>query len=356
MNIAIIGHLKFPIRRPFAGGLEMFTFALVEALRQRGHEVTLFASGDSDSALPINPICPVATIPESMRKFGYLNHEWIESVEDDAYAELMRQLTKSEFDVVHNNSLSPVPLAYGRSIPNGMITTLHAPVLPRMERELTLRGADACGRFINISNVNRLAWEGLIPVQQVIHNGVDVRAWRPPMATKNPRAIWWGRILADKGTHLAIDAAHQAGMPIDLAGPISDNEYFQAEVEPRLHSDDRYLGHLEHDELCGRVSESAVAVITPCWDEPFGLVVAEALACGTPVAAFKRGALPELVTADVGRLAEPGDVPGLAEAIREATALNCWRCRRVAEVNYSLDRMVSEYEAYYAACCLEVAA
>lgn len=356
MNIAIVGHLKFPIRRPFAGGLEMFTYALVEALQQRGHAVTLFASGDSDPALPLSPICSAATIPDCMQKFGRLNHEWIESVEDDAYAELMRQLTQSKFDAVHNNSLSPVPLAYARSIPNGLITTLHAPVLPRMERELTLRGGAACGRFINISNVNALAWQHLVPEQTVIHNGVDVHLWRAPIKSTQSRAIWWGRILPDKGTHLAIDAAHEAGMPIDLAGPISDEDYFTTEVQPRLTDADRYLGHLTHEELCQQVSRAAVAVITPCWDEPFGLVVTEALACGTPVAGFARGALPELVTADVGRLAAPGDTHDLARAIAQATHLNRWRCRRVAEVKYSLDRMVSEYEAYYAASGVEVAA
>lgn len=347
MKIGIIGHLKFPIAKPYAGGLEAFTHAYTNALVNRGHEVTLFASGDSDPQLPLTSITPNATIPESNARLGRMCHDWIESVEDEAYAALMLQLSTSNFDVIHNHSLSPIPLQFSHLLPTPLMTTLHAPVLPRMAVELRRRGPEACGQFINISNANADAWRSLLPEQSVIHNGVDTSFWVRCKEEKQRRAIWFGRILPDKGTHLALRAAHRAGIPLDVVGPISDQNYFDTEVQPLLRPEDAYHGHRTHEELCTLISRSAVTLVTPCWDEPFGLVVAESLACGTPVAAFNRGALPELIGKSTGRLAKPGSVRELAQAIIGCMRLPGEICRRVAQEHYSFDRMVEQYESLY---------
>ncbi|SMP75483.1 Glycosyltransferase involved in cell wall bisynthesis [Neorhodopirellula lusitana] len=354
MKIGIVGHVKFPIAKPFSGGLETFTHGYVKALVERGHDVTLFASGDSDRSLPLSPIVRRATIPDSRRRLGRVHNGWIESTEDEAYDTLMAKLAGSDYDVIHNHSLSPIPLRFANLLSVPMVTTLHAPVLPRMEAEIKSNGR--CGMFVNISNANAAHWSRVLSEQAVIHNGVDVDFWRGCSPVKQNRAVWFGRILADKGPHFAIEAAHKAGLPIDIVGPISDQAYFDNEVAPRLRSDDRYLGHQTHDELCGIISRSSVALVTPCWDEPFGLVVAEALACGTPVAGFKRGALPEIVIPSVGRLATPGDTTALARAVRQCLRLNGEVCRRVAQENFSFERMVSQYEDVYARVATRIAA
>jgi len=357
MKIAVIGHLKFPIAKPFAGGLESFTYMFVEALVARGHQVTLFAAADSDFDLPLVPICKSSTIAASKNRLGKIEDEWIECVEDEAYENLMARLSTDRYDVIHNHSLSPIPLQCAGLLSTKLLTTLHTPLLPRMADVLRRRGQQNCGEFINISRSNARRWKSVLPNQTIIHNGVDCQFWNAcHRRRKQKRAIWFGRIVADKGTHLAVQAAHRAGLPIDVVGPIADADYFRTEVAPRLSAQDNYLGHRTHEELCDLIGRSSVALVTPCWDEPFGLVVAEALACGTPVAAFARGALPELLTPEVGRLAVDCDVDALADAARHCLALSGRHCRELAEQRYSLDHMIDRYETVYHTHSREVAA
>lgn len=346
MKIAVVGHLKFPIAKPFCGGLEMFTHALVQRLVRRGHDVTLFASADSDRELPVEAIIDRSTIAASRDAFGREDHGWIEAAEDEAYEGLMSRLTMSDFDVVHNNSISPVPLAFAEVLPMPMMTTLHVPVLPRLRDVLEQRGGYRCGRFINISRSNARKWRGLLPQQDIVHNGVDCEFWKScDDGPRQRRAVWFGRILADKGTHYAIDAAHRAGLPIDIIGPIADEEYFESSVRPMLRDDDVFHGHQSHEEICRLVGSAAVSLVTPCWDEPFGLVVAESLACGTPVAAFDRGAIRELVPRHCGRVVAPGHTAALSCAIRRCLELSNDDCRRHARNRFSLTRMLDEYES-----------
>lgn len=363
MKIAIVGHLKHPIRKPYSGGLEMFTHALVDRLRRRGHDVTLFASGDSDADLPIEPIVDRATVPDSMQRFGFEDHAYIEAVEDEAYESLMLRLTRRDFDVIHNNSISPIPLQFASMLPVEMVTTLHVPVLPRLRNMIAQRSAYTCGRFVNISHSNAAVWRRLIPNQTVIHNGVDTDFWKgcadkaPSQCDEDtacgdayapkPRAVWWGRILPDKGTHFAIEAAHRAGLAIDVIGPVANDEYFQNHVETKFREGDVYHGHQSHEDICRLVGNASVAMITPNWDEPFGLVVAEAMACGTPIAAFDRGAIAELVTPEVGRVVPGGNVNALAFAAGECLSLSPSDCRRRARRNFSLDTMLDRYESLF---------
>ncbi|PPK64976.1 glycosyltransferase [Actinokineospora auranticolor] len=120
-------------------------------------------------------------------------------------------------------------------------------------------------------------------------------------------------------------------------------------MAPLLGGDIEYLGYLDHSALVALAGSAAVAVVSPCWDEPYGLVVAEALACGTPVAGYARGALPELLDDPTGILADPGDIPGLATAITAASTLDRRRVRVHAERTCSLTTMVDNYESLYRA-------
>lgn len=180
----------------------------------------------------------------------------------------------------------------------------------------------------------------------MIHNGVSLENWRYRPPRGQTGAVWSGRIVPEKGTHLAIESARLAGMSLTIAGPIQNREYFErcfADAGPEV----TYAGHLDSVALAELVGGAEVALVTPCWEEPFGLVAIEALACGTPVAAFARGALPEILDARTGALARSDDARDLAEKMLAARGLARRECRRRAATHFSIDAMTDRYlDAY----------
>lgn len=357
MRLALIAHLKFPLAAPYAGGLESFTATLIERLRHRGHDVTVFGTGDSDPALGITPIVPRATIPAAAHMPPATRHRWVELVENYAYEGLLTKLKREKFDIIHNNSIHPFPLRFARQLASPLVTTLHVPPLPRLVAEVATTGIESCGRFINISAANARGWADVLPGHPVIHNGICTRTWSPGQpgcpghsldrSIRRDRAIWFGRVVPDKGTHHAIAAAHAAGMPIDVIGPVENDDYFREQVQPLLRPGDRFHGHQNHTALVDFLRRAAVCLVTPVWDEPFGLVVAESLACGCPVAGFDRGAIGEILTPATGRVVPGGDIAGLAAAIDQCLELDRADCVTLAQSRYSLDRMVANYEAAF---------
>lgn len=347
MRIGIIASARHAIREPFAGGLEMHTHALATRLRQRGHRVTVFASGESDEQLGVEALCPTASGLDLSRAAredkSMVARRFMD--EHHAYLHLMLGLRGRDFDVLQNSSLHYLPVAMAGSLDVPMVTTLHTPPTPWIESAVTAGPTPSNVTFVSVSHHNAASWSK-IAVDTVITNGVDLAAW-PFRATGDPElAVWTGRIVPEKGPHLAIEAAHAAGLRITLAGP-ADPDYLRDEILPRLREGDQLLGHLPQWRLAQVVGAAGVSLSTPCWDEPFGLVVTEALACGTPVAAFDRGAMSEILTPLCGRLAPAGDVEGLARAALEARELTRQDCRRRVDEKYCLDVMVDQYEQLY---------
>ncbi|WP_160000040.1 glycosyltransferase family 4 protein [Roseomonas sp. 18066] len=340
MRIAVVAHLKYPIAEPFAGGLEMHTHLLVRHLRRRGHAVTLFAAEGSDPALQPVTLCPPTGTPVSLRDI-----EDVALVEHAAYIRILGALATGGFDVIHNNALHYLPLTLAHVLPAPMLTVLHTPPFAELGTAVAERH-DRRMRFLAVSAALQQVWLPLLQGAEVVGNGIDLGVFHPG-PPPGAHAIWFGRIVPEKGLHLALDAARQAGMALHFAGPRSDPVYWRSMILPRLGEGVTDLGHLDHAALSRAVAGAAVSVCTPCWEEPYGLVVAEALACGTPVAGFARGALPDILDAGSGCLAAPGDVAGLARAMRAATALSRQACRQRAEAFCDAERMVAGYEAAY---------
>lgn len=350
MRVCLIASSRFPIAEPFQGGLEAHTAGLAAALIERGHRVSVFAAPGSDPALGAQelPVRRFEASDAARADVGAHPDAWMQ--EHHAYLALMLDLLHhgaERFDVVHNNSLHHLPVAMASALPVPMITTLHTPPLGWLESAMSLVRDHAGGTtstFAAVSRHTAAAWSHAVAAE-VVHNGVDVDRWRP--GPGGDRAVWTGRLVPEKAPHLAIAAARRAGLAIDLAGPVLDPAYVATHVEPLLGPDVRLLGHLGTDALRDVVGRARVALVSPAWDEPYGLVAAEAMACGTPVAAFARGALAEVVDVQGGRLARPDDVDDLARAAVEAAGLDRAEVRAHAVRHCSRDRMVQRYEQLY---------
>ncbi|QJU60202.1 glycosyltransferase [Sphingomonas sp. AP4-R1] len=343
MRIAIIAHLKYAIREPFAGGLEMHTHMLARSLRARGHDVTLFASTQSDPELGVEAICEETSLLET----GVAEANDVAFFrEHHAYLQLMTELRSRCFDVIHNNSLHYLPVSMAETIATPMVTTLHTPPFCWLESGIRLnRGAM---RYVAVSQATADMWSHVAEVHDIVPNGIDLRHFPYfPASDDLPYLVWYGRIVPEKGLDHAIDAARLADIPLRIAGPVSDACYYNEMILPRLGGEITHVGHLAHDQLAGLVGRASAALCTPRWEEPYGLVVAEALACGTPVAAYRRGGVPSLLNKDCGVLAQPDDVASLAAAAIAATRLSRPACRAYAERHCDAERMVDRYEAVY---------
>ena len=345
LRICIIGSSRFPISEPFAGGLEAHTHALARHLSLRGHEVTLFAAPGSDPALGVRELAveQLSTVAGQRPDVASPPHWWMQ--EHHAYQGLMLELMRAggrHYDVIHNNSTHHLPVAMAEVVPVPMVTTLHTPPTPWLRSALVHASPRAV--FVAVSRCTADAWAGTV-ASRAIPNGVDTDRW--VAGPGGGPAVWSGRLVPEKAPHLAIDAARRAGMPLLLAGPMLDTDYAAREVLPRLGDDVRHVGHLDQRALCELVGSARVAVVTPEWEEPYGLVAAEAMACGTPVAALDRGAMREVVVEGAGVLADPRDPDALARAMVEASTLDRRRVRRLAEQWCSLERMVDAYEEVY---------
>lgn len=344
MRIAVLGHVRHPIARPFAGGMEAHCWHLVHALKARGHEVTLFAAGDSAVEVDLHPVI-AEHYDREMPWADWHGTDRFNAFQDRAFAGILPALRG--FDVIHNNGLHRYPPRLARRDRLAMVTSLHVPPFAPLDR--AVRGAAApWARVTACSERQRAAWwpEGAPEEAHVVPNGIDPAAW--PFAPRGGAgAVWAGRIAPNKAPHLAIAAARRAGMPLTLFGGVEDRDYYEAHVRPRLGGEIRHAGHLSGADLAAEMGRGDALLFTPDWDEPFGLAAVEGMACGLPVAALDRGAVREVV-GEAGRLAPPGDAAGLAKALERAVEIPRIVPRERVERRFTLERMVAGYEDLYA--------
>ncbi|MFC3689865.1 glycosyltransferase [Aquipuribacter hungaricus] len=347
LRIGIVAALRFPVAQPFAGGLEAHTWSLARSLTSAGHHVVMYAHGDSDrSVARVVPVFAPPPLSEAARADIAAPPEhflWEHRCMQQTMSRLLRDVDR--LDLVHNNSLHYLPLAMASLLSTPMVTTLHTPPNPWQEAG-AVDGALA-SRFVAVSADVARRWAGVLGDVEVVGNGVDPTLW--PEGPGGGDLVWSGRLVPEKAPHLAVQAARLLGRRVVLAGPVHDQQYFDSQVAPLLGDGARYAGHLGVDELARLVGGASCALVTPCWDEPFGLVAAEAMLCGTPVAAFDRGGLGEVLGGAGGVLAAPDDVADLARAVQEALAMDRSRVRAHALATLSASVMAERYVQVYRA-------
>ena len=339
LRIAVLAPPWFAVPPTGYGGIEWVVSLLADGLADAGHDVTLFASGDSHTRAKLAAIYDVAPSEHIGRSFWELRHV------------LSCYERYDEFDVINDHS-GPPSAAIGGAVPTPVVHTVHGPLdgEPGEIYEGLARVSPGVG-LISISLNQRkpkphLNWVANCP------NALDLSVY-PAKPHRGDYLLFLGRMSPDKGAHRAVAVAMQMGVPLKLAGKCrepKERAYFDEFVAPHLgpaHAIE-YMGEVNHGEKVELLQDARATLFPIEWEEPFGLVMIESLACGTPVVATRWGALPEVLEhGRTGIIVE--DYRIMPAAIEEADRLDPLECRRYIEEHFAPERMVSDYLRAYRA-------
>lgn len=330
MRIAMLSPIAWRTPPRHYGPWESVVSLLTEGLVARGHEVTLFASGDSLTAGALYSVCPR----------GYEEDEsLIPKVWECLHiAEVFERA--GEFDLIHNN-FDFLPLSYSGLVDTPVLTTIHGFSSPGILPVYKKYNQNTY--YVSISDADRSPELDYI---DTIHHGIDLREF-DFKAQPDEYLLFLGRIHPDKGIAEAIKIARACGKKLLIAGIIQDEGYYQGQVVPQLEKGRvEYLGSVgpaERNSLLG----GARAMLHPIhFDEPFGLSVIEAMACGTPVIAFNRGSMPELIVHGKNGFLVDSLEAGI-KTVSQLGKIDRSFCRRHVEKYFTADRMVEEYIEVY---------
>jgi len=328
MKIALLGPIAWRTPPLHYGPWETITSLLAEGLVARGVDVTLFATLDSQTKATLDGVCPS----------GYEESPDIDGRVWEAIHVAHALRRSGEFDLVHNH-LDWLPLAFSQHCAAPMLTTVHGfsgpHILPAYRK--------AHSSYVSISDSDR---SPDLDYVATVYHGIDLEAL-PFDPAGGEDLVVFGRIHPDKGTHEAVEIARRAGRRLVICGIVQDERYFRELVEPHIDGDRvTYLGSVGPADR-GRVLGGSAALLHPIsFAEPFGLSVVESMACGTPVVAYRKGSMPEVVDEGVtGRLVD--DVAGAVAAVGAIGGIDRGNCRVRARERFGKDRMVDEYLRVY---------
>ncbi|MEH2040823.1 glycosyltransferase family 4 protein [Nostoc sp.] len=336
MKIAQLAPLWERVPPPAYGGIELVVGLLTDELVRRGHEVTLFASGDSISLAKLTSVHPRALrLDPTIKDYGIYEMLNLASVYERA----------EEFDIIHSH-IGHGALAYANLVKTPTVHTLHGTFNSDNEKMFSFGKKQP---YVNISNAQREPRLGLNYVATV-YNGIDVSSYEFHSQPEDPPYLaFLGRMSPEKGAHLAIEIAKVAGWHLKMAGKIDvvDVEYFEKEIKPHIDGEQiEYLGEANHAQK-NALMGGAVATLFPItWREPFGLVMIESMASGTPVIAMKLGSTEEVIShGKTGFLCN--NIQECISAIDRVIELDRYACRQYVENLFSVKHMTDGYEAVY---------
>lgn len=333
LRVAMVAPPWFPVPPPAYGGIEAVVGDLTRALTDRGCQVTLIGAG------------PDGTPAQFLRTYKQPPSQRLGEPGPDLVhaAAASRLLAGLDVDIVHDHSAFGPLSADGRQVPT--VVTVHGPVDGELADFYRQMGDTLS--LVAISNAQREMAPDLNWVATV-HNCIDVTEYTV-RESKEDWVLFLGRFNEEKSPHLAIEAARAAGRPIVLAGKVNEpaeQEYFDERIRPWLGDDVRYVGQADAATKRDLYARAACLLFPVQWPEPFGMVMIEAMACGTPVVALDRGSVPEVLADGVtGVICQSPDE--LADGIKRATSLNPADCRAHVERHFDLPAMARDYEAAY---------
>ncbi len=332
MRIALVAPPFIPVPPRRYGGTELFIAHLAAGLSRLGHEVIVYANGESSVGCEVRSLYAKGEWPITSTVSGNLK-----DLNHTAWA---CQDAAGSVDVIHLNNAPG--LAFSRFLAEPIIYTLHHPHESGLS-DFYAMYPDVT--YVTISEFQRSV--ETMPRMVSIHHGLDLDRY-PIIERKQPYLSFLGRIAPSKGPHLAIEAAQKAGIPLKLAGEIQPiyREYWETQVRPLV--DGRFIefiGEADHETKVTLLGNSLAMLFPIQWNEPFGLVMIEAMACGTPVLALPGGSVPEVVRDGVsGWLCR--DIDDMAARAR-SLQIGAASCRRYVQEHFSIDAMVRRYERVY---------
>jgi glycosyltransferase involved in cell wall biosynthesis len=335
LRIGMIAPPWFTVPPKGYGGVENVCADLVDGLVARGHSVMLVGAGADGTAARF--VASYAEPPSTR-----LGEPLPEVLHAAAAAAVLADL---DVDLVHDHTLAGPLLARGRDVPT--VVTMHGPVTGEAGEYYKLLGQTI--DLVAISDAQRRSAAAL-PWAGTVYNAVDVATY-PFREDKDKSLLFLGRLHPDKGVHLAIDAARAAGLPIIVAGKCSEpkeREYLRTHIEPRLGPDVTMFGCADAVTKRELLAQASALLFPIVWEEPFGMVMLEAMACGTPVVALRRGSVPEVVLGGVTGVICT-DAAELPDAIHAARRLEPAACREHVRKHFNVDSMVNGYESIYRA-------
>jgi UDP-glucose:tetrahydrobiopterin glucosyltransferase len=350
VRVAIVAPLVSPLRERQSGGSQAFVSALARGLVDRGHDVHLYAAAGSE----VRGVEVIDTgvdhrelASTRFRASGPAAGEY--ALAARSFARLYAALRENTYDVVHNHAFDAPAVREACALSAPVVHTVHLP--PERAVAAALRHAVRCDPAPMVACVSAhqaQAWRGLVSVDAIL----------PPLipTTQIPfspaagfGAVFAGRLSREKGAAEAIAIAAMAGIRLELFGDVYDPEYARAQIEPKR-AEPAVVVHegVSQTTLWEAIARAAVALCPATWDEPFGMVAAEAQACGTPVVAFRRGALDEVIVDGVtGYLVAADDLRAAADAVSRAPALSRRACREHAERELDLECSLDAHEQLY---------
>jgi glycosyltransferase involved in cell wall biosynthesis len=357
MKVAIMAPLVTAIREPQRGGSQAFVSDLARGLAGRGHDVHVYAAAGSQIEgvevidTGIDPRSLAGTLYRASRPTAGRACDAAEaaSAAEAAFTTAYAAMQATRYDVIHNHAFDAPAVRLAAALRPPVVHTLHLPPDDAVSAALVHAARSSRPPAVAaVSGFQACAWRRVVPVDAVLPPYPATRAigWS---GAAGRGALFAGRLSPEKGAAEAIDIARAAGVPIDVYGDVYDDDYSRGQIDPRR----GWPGVTVHravprTSLWQAMARAAVVLYPARWDEPFGLAAAEAQACGTPVVAFRRGGLGEVIVDNVtGFLVPPDDVRAAAEAVAQVPGISRRACREHAESRLDLELSLDAHEHLY---------